>query len=196
MEVGGAAKAGDELLPASSRDGVEENESEDGRKEEEEEEKETKNEEGGDKEEEEGEEGAEQDDSSNHLNNDEGAGVKKEEEEGEGDERPKKGQRGKKPRVREWEKLVLHNDFCLGRSTTSRSTITSVLAGLTKSEEERRKQNEVIAAKERELRRQQRRQNRPLVDSTLIPTQTVVLFVRRDFNKQLAEHLKKQARDK
>ena len=27
-------------------------------------------------------------------------------------------------------------------------------------------------------------------------TQTVVLFVRRDFNKQLAEHLKKQARDK
>jgi hypothetical protein len=103
-----------------------------------------------------------------------------------------------------------------------------VLAGLTKSEEERRKQNEVTAAKERELRRQQRRQNRPLVDSTLIrtsplslsllssslfafsstllqrvcvcgrgaATQTVVLFVRRDFNKQLAEHLKKQARDK
>jgi hypothetical protein len=106
-----------------------------------------------------------------------------------------------------------------------------VLAGLTKSEEERRKQNEVIAAKERELRRQQRRQNRPLVDSTLIrtslslspslfafsspllqrvcvrvscrvvcgrgaATQTVVLFVRRDFDKQLAEHLKKQARDK
>jgi len=31
---------------------------------------------------------------------------------------------------------------------------------------------------------------------TTAATQTVVLFVRRDFNKQLAEHLKKQAKDK
>ena len=123
VDVGAAAaKAGDE--PAS-------NASEDGRKEEEgdeEKEKAMKTEEGGgDKEEQEQEqegegegeeEGAEQDDSSNHLPNDEtSAGVKKEAEEGEEEERPKgKGQRGKKPRVREWEKLVLHNDFCVRAS--------------------------------------------------------------------------------
>lgn len=75
-------------------------------------------------------------------------------------------------------------------------------------------------ARERELRRQERRQNRPIVDSELnrarsflgafwpscviahlhprvrgdpvLATETLVLFVRRDFDRKLAEHLKRK----